>query len=184
MRPGLCGVSEHDCSRYILCRRGLRRENASMGSAELISLLGIAGTLLGSFGGIGLGFLIERARWRREDRTRFHSDRYKSYTAFIENAEKLTLIPNGEEGEAGSVFFAAFAQIQLLGTTEVREAAQNIMGALGHARHEGENPIERMGKLNSPIEAFVVAARKELDIPADDGSLTALNKPTDGSEGQ
>ncbi len=65
-----------------------------MGSTEIIALLGFVATLLGALGGIGLSFLIEKARWRREDRTRFHTDRYQRYMAFLENMDKLIFLPN------------------------------------------------------------------------------------------
>ena len=79
---------------------------------------------------------------------------------------------------------AARDHIQLLGTPEVGAAAQALANALADARDEEEDPLDRMEKLESPRRAFLYAARTDLDMPVGGSSSTALNEPTQRTEGQ
>jgi hypothetical protein len=110
--------------------------------------VGLIGTAVGVVLGGGISALIDRARWRREQRVRWHDDRRRVYA-------RLLLVADEYKSETGRLIMArlaeseatrteAFAQlgelqdtmrslvyeVRLLAAAEVREATDRLDNAL------------------------------------------------------
>lgn len=137
-----------------------------MGDTEIIALLGIVGTLIGSFGGIGLGYLIEKSRRRYQDLTRFHEERLPSYAKFLDAATSLSIASKHKSIDAEAAKWkmaVALVHIQLFSSPPVRAAADKLSGeALKAARGEEGDTGEK--DWTRKKEAFLHVAREELNI--------------------
>jgi len=154
-----------------------------VGTTEIISLLGIVGTLLGTLTGTGLQFLIERRRWRREDQTRFRIDLYTACMNLyyrgqhaVERPETQELIDSADYAgvEAGftdarkeavvEAFWKATTRITLLGSTTLRNATEKFVVAVTAIVYEGKADEERYRSYQKATERFLHAARAELGV--------------------
>jgi len=155
----------------------------TVGTTEIISLLGIAGTLLGTLAGIGLQFLIEGRRWRREDQTRFRDDLYTACMNLyyrgqhaVERPETQELIDAADYAGMGAEFagadkdalvealWKATTRITLLGSTTLRDATEDFVEAVVPIVLEGKADEERHRSYQGASERFLHAARTELGV--------------------
>ena len=161
-----------------------------MGTAEIISLLGIVGTLLGTVAGTVLQFLIKKQRRRRrEDQTRFRTDLYAACMNLyylgkhaVERPETPTLGLWDSDGEGTSEFtgadkdvlvealWRATTRITLLGSTTLHDATQHFVEAVIPIVHEGEADEERRRYYQGASDRFLRAARAKLGVELRRGS--------------
>ncbi len=154
-----------------------------MGTTEIISLLGIVGTLLGTLAGTGLQFFIEKRRWRREDQTRFRIDLYAACMNLyylgkhaVERPETpaLDLWDSAAEGTSEftgadkdalvEALWRATTRITLLGSTTLQGATQHFVEAVIPIVHEGKADAKRYRYYQEASERFLRAARAELGV--------------------
>jgi len=155
----------------------------TVGTTEIISLLGIVGTLLGTLAGIGIQFLIEKRRWRREDQTRFRDDLYTACMNLyyrgkhaVERPETQEFLDAGDYAGLGAEFtgadkdalvealWKATTRITLLGSTTLRVATEHFVEAVVPFVLEGEADEERYRSYQRASDRFLHAARTEIGV--------------------
>jgi hypothetical protein len=148
---------------------------AVVGTTEIISLLGIAGTLLGTLAGTGLQFLIERRRWRREDQTRFRNDLYKACMDLYYHTHVAVTIAGDPEDPVAEEHFGAkedhfepvaenYSRIKMLGSTSLEQAASDFYVAFVDIVEEGKTGEETERTYRQARTSFVDEARVELGV--------------------
>lgn len=145
----------------------------------------VVGTIGGVIAGGLVTGLIERERWKREDRTRWHEDRRQIYARFLQAADAYSTAgtslaneigmrrsdPHGadqvEEDKVASAVVNMNAkaevlrplewEIELVGGKEVRAAADRVVGLA--TRHVGAE-ITAMQRMTATSDAVANAAGK------------------------
>lgn len=146
----------------------------------VIPLAGMLTTLVGTFAGIFAGIRTERARWEREQRTRFHPDRYAKYTQFLASSNNMLFLTPQDATEERRLYEAigeTYAHIQLLASKPVQEAAEVYLRVSLEAKFPdlvAESMDVSPETLTRDIQdveplrtAFIEAARKELGITSE-----------------
>jgi hypothetical protein len=150
--------------------------------------------VVGSLGGVTVGALssalVERARWLRAERTRWHDHRLSLYTRFLDATGRLRDAVNrfaaasttDERTEAiervkavNTEFGPIRSEIELLAGPAVRQAVERIgfaeiqlvaMQALEPSEDRGEALVQVMRAYGAAVEEFKVAARNEIGLEA------------------
>jgi hypothetical protein len=134
-----------------------------LGATEIVALMGVAGTLLGTLGGATLNHFL--SKWK-EDEARKRESKQRAYEEFA----ALTLLPNRfhETSEHFEQLAGALAGMDLYGALDVRRTAKRTYH-LELERDEHQEGSEEYQRLDAALEssraAFVAAARKELGFP-------------------
>jgi hypothetical protein len=152
---------------------GADQRKLVLGATEIVSLLGIAGTLLGTLAGSGLQFWIERRRWRREDQTRFRNelsqncvDLYYNATLAIsvaENPEQHSDLLGPKEEHLIAVMLA-FSRIELLGSASLDRAASEFTDVVLRVAEQGQFDDETRRTHRQALRSFREATRQELGL--------------------
>ena len=139
-------------------------------------LAGMLTTLVGTFVGIFAGIRTERDRWEKEQQTRFHLDRYATYTQFLALIDKWNahILDKPEEDKLLDAIGQTHAHIQLLASTPVKEASSAFFRKVIDAKFselaiysETETTDQLRAEIKPLKEAFIEAARKELGITSE-----------------
>lgn len=130
----------------------------------IVAVVGPLGIVLGWW----LSQKTEKAKWRREEQTRWHQERFKVYADFMAAIEEMLRVGaawNDDEltptefGAARRRFLVEpFGRLQLLASTDVAEAGRWAFLNIG-------DPITTPGpKRPEYISTFLAKAREELGI--------------------
>ena len=152
-----------------------------MKMTELIAVVGIAGTLLGTLVGVGATFFVEVSRWRRDDHARLHSELYKR-CAELYNASVLLVVwaqmpdlsaaqPDQTEWSLINKLLTASTHIRLVANRELSDAAVTLLNKCLEFDTADDPRDEELNKtLEDARDAFAEIASKELGVKIDGGS--------------
>ena len=148
-----------------------------VGTTEIISLLGIAGTLLGTLAGTGLQFVIERRRWRREDQVRFRNDLYNACLAFFYHANTAIIrLSNRGDSESQDSEIAGpliphlqellvnRSRIAMLGSKSLNDAAFRFHAVADKLDQGAPFTAAIKREYDEARTAFIDEVRKELSV--------------------
>jgi len=154
--------------------------------------------VIGSLGGVSVGALasslLERARWRRTERTRWHDHRLALYVRFLEATKRLhdaindfAAVPEAdrfralkEVGGVNAELVPIQSEIELLAGAEVRRTVGLVnfgqirmleIAARDPRDVRGDELSERLRAYRAGREEFTAAARSEI-------GLDTLNEPS------
>jgi hypothetical protein len=140
-------------------------------AALIAGSAGLTGAILGGCLSWLGAYVVDRRRWRREDSRRYESERRHAYCRFLGCVSRLT---NKDDPIAGkplsskddlvTEWLVALAEVELVASEEVREAAQLFAMIVSDVLFGPPStlPVSAWGDAR---KRFVAAVRKELGIP-------------------
>jgi hypothetical protein len=154
----------------------------TMKTTELLAVVGIAGTLLGTLVGVAATLYLEVGRRRREDRTRFHSDLYQHcvelYVASILWADRMHLAagrPDYDEWSLIDRLMTAYAHVRMVAGPELMEAAARLVNqCIEHDPADDPENKELSKAVEDVREGFADAAHNEFGVPIDPGRVRSF----------
>lgn len=134
------------------------------------AIFGLIGVVIGAVLSAVLNHELQRRqdvrRWKREDQTRYQSERLSLYRDFLNEVERT----NSGAGLEREKLYRMLSEIELLGTYAIYKAAARLfqMAELWVETHQGtdENSEETVEVgIQAHIYEFVVAVRRDLGVP-------------------
>lgn len=136
-----------------------------MGPTEIVALLGVIGTLVGTLGGATLNHILtkwkEEEAYRRETRQQVYED---FATLFLMPDETLDLDKEAER------YARVFTRMDLFGSPKVRTVARQIfnLDLERISKKEGATEYDEIvARLEQARSTFLDAVREELGYPHD-----------------